>query len=45
MGQELFGNMLEAIRDSFRHLANARPETWLLVAAAVIIFAFFLLRR
>ena len=45
MVQELFGNILESIRDSFRHLANASPEMLILAAVAIAVFVFFLLRR
>jgi len=45
MVQELFGNILESTRDSFRHLANANPETLILVAVAIAVIAFLLLRR
>lgn len=45
MAREFFDGVLEATRDAFRHLANASLETWLLVAAVVVLVAYFLLRR
>ena len=45
MGQELFSNIIEAARDSFRHLGNASMESLAAAAAIIVIVAFFLLRR
>jgi hypothetical protein len=45
MAREFFDGVLEATRDVFRHLANASLETMILVAAAIALVAYFLLRR
>ena len=45
MAQELFSNILDAARDSFRHLANANLETLALVVGGIGLLAYFLLRR
>ena len=44
MARDLFGNILDAISVSFRHLSNADPTTLLLVAAAIAVTGYFLLR-
>ena len=44
MTHELFGNIFDAIRDSFRHLSNANPETLILVAAGIALVGYFLLK-
>jgi hypothetical protein len=44
MAHELFGGMLDAIGDGFRHLGNANPTTVILVAAGIALVGYFLLR-
>ena len=45
MAHELFGGILEAARDSFRHLSNSDPLTLALVAGGIVLVAYFLLKR
>lgn len=45
MGQELISNILDAIRDTFRHLTNANPELLLVAIAAIALVGYWLLRR
>jgi hypothetical protein len=42
---ELFSNIVEAVRDSFRHLGNANFETLLLIAGAIGLVVFLLFRK
>ena len=45
MAQELFRGILEAARDSFRHLSNSDPLTLAMVAGVIVLLAYFLLKR
>ncbi len=45
MGQELFSNIIEAVRDAFRHLGNANMETLAALAAVAVVLAYFFLKR
>jgi hypothetical protein len=45
MAQELFSNIIDAVRDAFRHLGNANTMTLAAAAAVVVVLAYFLLRR
>jgi hypothetical protein len=45
MVQEVFGSIIESIRDNFRHLTNADPSTLILVAAGIALLGYFLLKN
>jgi hypothetical protein len=45
MAHELFSNIYEATRDTFRHLGNASVETLAMIIGGVALIAYFLLRR
>ena len=42
---ELFSNILDSVRDTFRHLANADLTTLAVVAGAIALAGYFLLKR
>ena len=44
MAHELFGGILDSIGDGFRHLSNANPTTVILIAGAIALVGYFLLR-
>ena len=45
MAHELFSNMLDFARDSFRHLTNASTETMMIVGGLFLLLMYFVLRR
>jgi hypothetical protein len=45
MAQELFSNILDAMRDTMVRLSNADPLILALVAGGIVLGAYFLLRR
>ena len=45
MVNELFSNIIDAIRDTFRHLGNANTLTLAAATAVIVVLAYFLFRR
>ncbi|HTM48641.1 MAG TPA: hypothetical protein VL285_08175 [Bryobacteraceae bacterium] len=45
MAHELFSNILEATRDTFRHLANASFETLAMMAGVLALLGYLLFKR
>ena len=45
MAHDLFGAIVDTIRDTFRHLSSADPTIMLLIAGGVALVGYFLLKR
>ena len=45
MAHELFSNIVDATRDTFRHLSNASFETMAFVVGGMALLAYLLLKR
>ena len=45
MAQEVFVNIVDAMRDSMRHVTNTSPATLIFAAGGIALVAYFLLRN